>query len=76
MAPSIDFTTAFDEPDEGGWIVARVLEVPGALSQGRTRAEARENALDALQTVLTSDDELSGQRSGDDLEHMRLAAVT
>jgi predicted RNase H-like HicB family nuclease len=75
VAPSIDFTIAFDEPDEDGWIVARVLEVPGALSQGRTRAEARENVLDALQTVLTSDDELSGQRSGEDLEHLRFVAA-
>jgi predicted RNase H-like HicB family nuclease len=75
MAPSIDFTIAFDEPDEEGWIVARVLEVPGALSQGRTRAEARENVLDALQTVLTPDDELSGQLSGDDLEHLRFVAA-
>lgn len=36
MASEIDFTISFDEPDEAGWIVARVLEVPGALSQGRT----------------------------------------
>ncbi len=75
MAPSIDFTIAFDESDEDGWIVARVLEVPGALSQGRTRAEARENVLDALQTVLTPDDELSGRRSGEDLEHLRFVAA-
>ena len=75
VAPSIDFTIAFDEPDEDGWIVAHVLEVPGALSQGRTRAEARENVLDALQTVLTPDDELSGQRSGEDLEHLRFVAA-
>ena len=59
VSPSIDFTVAFDEPDEDGWIVAQVLEVPGALSQGRTREEARENVLDALRTVLTPDDELS-----------------
>lgn len=57
MVPAIDFTIAFDEPDEDGWIVARVLEAPGALSQGRTREEARENVLDALRTVLTPDDE-------------------
>ena len=37
MTASVEFTIAFDEPDEKGWIVARVLEVPGALSQGRTR---------------------------------------
>jgi predicted RNase H-like HicB family nuclease len=60
MAASVDFTIAFDNLDEAGWIVARVLEVPGAVSQGRTREEARENALDALQTVLTPDEELAG----------------
>jgi predicted RNase H-like HicB family nuclease len=75
VVPSIDFTIAFDEPDEEGWVVARVLEVPGALSQGRTREEARENVLDALRTVLTPDDELSGRRSGDDLEHLRFVAA-
>jgi predicted RNase H-like HicB family nuclease len=75
VVPSIDFTIAFDEPDEDGWIVARVLEVPGALSQGRTRGEARENVLDALRTVLTPDDELSGRRSGEDLERLRFIAA-
>jgi predicted RNase H-like HicB family nuclease len=75
VTSSIDFTIAFDEPDEDGWIVARVLEIPGALSQGRTREEARENALDALRTVLTPDDELSGRRSGADLEHLRFVAA-
>jgi predicted RNase H-like HicB family nuclease len=75
MAPSIDLTIAFDEPDEDGWIVARVLEVPGALSQGRTREQARENVLDALQTVLTPDAELAGQASSEDLEHLRFIAA-
>lgn len=50
-------TIVFDEPDEAGWIVARVVEVPGALSQGRTREEARKNVLDALQVVLAPDDQ-------------------
>jgi predicted RNase H-like HicB family nuclease len=68
-------TIAFDEPDEAGWVVARVLEVPGALSQGRTREEAQENVLDALRTVLTLDDELSGRRPDKDLEHLRFAAA-
>lgn len=75
VAPVIDFTIAYDEPDADGWIVARVLEVPGALSQGRTREEARENVLDALQTVLTPDDELSGRPSGEALEHLRFVAA-
>lgn len=50
-------TIAYEEPDEDGWIVARVVEVPGAISQGRTRAEARENAFDALRLMLTPDDD-------------------
>lgn len=50
-------TIAYDGPDEEGWIVARVLEVPGALSQGRTREEARENVIDALRLMLAPDDD-------------------
>lgn len=49
-------TISFDEPDEQGWIVARVVEVPGAMSQGRTREEARENVIDALRLMLSPDD--------------------
>jgi predicted RNase H-like HicB family nuclease len=75
MAASVDFTIAFDPPDEGGWIVARVLEVPGALSQGRTREEARENVLDALRTVLTPDEELAGEAADADREHLRFTAA-
>jgi predicted RNase H-like HicB family nuclease len=75
MAASIDFTISFEEPDEQGWIVARVLEVPGAMSQGRTREEARENALDALRTVLTPDEELKGQTPEADREHLRFTAA-
>ncbi|HSS04895.1 MAG TPA: type II toxin-antitoxin system HicB family antitoxin [Solirubrobacterales bacterium] len=71
-AASVDFTISFDNPDEKGWIVARVLEVPGAMSQGRTREEARENALDALRTVLAPDEELAGETPEADRGHLRL----
>jgi predicted RNase H-like HicB family nuclease len=75
MAASLNFTISFDTPDEEGWIVARVLEVPGAMSQGRTREDARENVLDALQTVLTPDEELTGKSSESDREHLRFTAA-
>jgi predicted RNase H-like HicB family nuclease len=75
MAASVDFTIAFDNPDETGWIVARVLEVPGAVSQGRSREEARENVLDALQTVLTPDEELTGEAAEANREHLRFTAA-
>ena len=40
------------EEGEDGWIVASIPEVPGANSQGRNRAEARENVIDALRGIL------------------------
>ncbi|HET9814072.1 MAG TPA: hypothetical protein VFP57_10520 [Sphingomicrobium sp.] len=75
MAASIDFTISFEGPDEDGWIVARVLEVPGAISQGRNREEARENVLDALRTVLTPDEELEGRDGVADREHLHFVAA-
>jgi predicted RNase H-like HicB family nuclease len=74
-AASVDFTISFDSPDEQGWIVARILEIPGAMSQGRTREEARENVLDALRTVLAPDEELAGKTAESDREHLRFTAA-
>lgn len=60
LSGTLRLTIAFDDPDEDGWILARVIEVPGALSQGRTREEARANVIDALRLVLTPDDDDPG----------------
>ena len=56
MSDKLRLTITYDEPDEDGWIVARVLQVPGAISQGRAREEARENVVDALRLMLALDD--------------------
>jgi predicted RNase H-like HicB family nuclease len=40
------------QPGEDAWIVASIDEVPGAMSQGRTREEARANVIDALRLML------------------------
>ena len=37
---------------QDGYYVAQCLEVPGAISQGRTKAEAIRNAKEALELVL------------------------
>ncbi len=37
--------------------MAQVKEVPGAVSQGRTREEARENVVDALRLMLSPEPE-------------------
>jgi predicted RNase H-like HicB family nuclease len=39
---------------EDGWIMATIPEFPAAMSQGRTREEARENVRDALRELLLS----------------------
>lgn len=57
MSDTLRMTIAYEEPDEEGWVVARVLEVPGAMSQGRTREEARDNVIDALRLMLSPDDD-------------------
>jgi predicted RNase H-like HicB family nuclease len=64
MSEKLRLTITYDEPDEDGWIVARVLQVPGAISQGRTREEARENVIDALRLMLAPDeDDANADRS-------------
>ena len=57
MSERLRLTITFEEPDEEGWIVASVIEVPGAMSQGRSRAEARANLIDALRLMLSPDDD-------------------
>jgi predicted RNase H-like HicB family nuclease len=64
MDDKLRMTIAYEEPDEEGWVVARVIEVPGALSQGRTREEARANAVDALRLMLSPDDDVQRVDAG------------
>jgi predicted RNase H-like HicB family nuclease len=52
MDGALAFTIHFSDGGEG-WIMAQVAEVPAAISQGRTREEARANVLDALRLVLS-----------------------
>lgn len=58
----LQLTITYDAPDEDGWIVARVHGVPGAISQGRTREEARENVIDALRLMLAPDEDDAKRR--------------
>ncbi|WP_273843188.1 type II toxin-antitoxin system HicB family antitoxin [Rubrobacter calidifluminis] len=44
--------TAIFERGEDGWWVATCPEVPGAITQGKTIEEARENLKDAIELVL------------------------
>jgi predicted RNase H-like HicB family nuclease len=51
MSEPLQVTIVYEQGDEG-WIVASIPEVPGALSQGQTREEARTNVIDALRGIL------------------------
>ena len=47
------------EPAEGGRMTARVPAVPGAISVGRTRSDARTHVIDALGELLSVTPELA-----------------
>ena len=51
--------TIIFERGASGWWIATIPEVPGAFSQGKTRSEARENVLDALNELMTARRELA-----------------
>jgi predicted RNase H-like HicB family nuclease len=57
MNETLRLTIVYEDGGDG-WIVASIPEVPGTHSQGHSREEARENVIDALQTMLTPDEAL------------------
>lgn len=69
MSETLDLTILYEDGDEG-WIVASVPAVPGALSQGRSREEARENVLDALALMLSPE---PGEMRERELLHLKVA---
>jgi predicted RNase H-like HicB family nuclease len=51
MSGTLRLTIVYEDGGDG-WIVASIPEVPGAHSQGHSRAEARDNVIDALHGIL------------------------
>jgi len=60
----ITLTAVFEEvPErEGGGYVAYVEELPGAITEGNTLEEARENLRDAIEVLLEANRSLTGKR--------------
>jgi predicted RNase H-like HicB family nuclease len=58
------FTAVFEEvpESEGGGFMAYAEELPGAISEGDTIEEARENLRDAIELLLEANRELTGKR--------------
>ena len=56
------FTAVFEEvpADQGGGYMGYVEEVPGAVTEGETLEETRENLKEALQLMLETNRELLG----------------
>jgi predicted RNase H-like HicB family nuclease len=73
MTDTFDLTIVY-EPGEDGWIVVSIPEVPGVLSQGRTRAQARENILDALALMLSPEPSEAGDEREREALQLTIAA--
>ena len=65
------FTAVFEPAEEGGY-VAFVEEVPGAISQGETLDEARENLKEALALML----EVNRENALDGVNESRIVRET
>lgn len=52
MSETLQLTIVYEREPDGEWIVVSIPEVPGVLSQGKTKEEAREMILDALAGML------------------------
>ena len=51
MSEPLRLTIVYEDAGDG-WVLARIPQVRGVVSQGATRDEARENVIDALREVL------------------------
>ena len=49
--PGSVLTVVF-RPGEDGYIIAECLQLPGCMSQGKTKDEANQNIMDAIKSVL------------------------
>jgi predicted RNase H-like HicB family nuclease len=61
---STELTIIFEEGQDGFW-VATIPEVPGAFSQGRTKAEARQNVIEAMDELMAVRRDLALKESHD-----------
>jgi predicted RNase H-like HicB family nuclease len=74
MSESVQLTILYEDAGDG-WVTAQVAEVPGAISQGHSREEARSNVIDALRILLTPDEDLSGGVHGENSESLTLTVA-
>jgi predicted RNase H-like HicB family nuclease len=68
MESELELTIRYQEGEQG-YVVAQIEEFPAAISQGRTREEARESVLDALRELVLSYIESPPERSDQPFDH-------
>jgi len=69
---ALDLTILYEDGDDG-WLIPFTPAVPGVLSQGRTREEARENVLDALALMLSPEPVEAGDKRERELLHLTVS---
>lgn len=69
----LDLTIVY-EPGEDGWVIASIPQVPGVVTQGRTREEARANVIDALRLMLSPEPSKAGDHRDREALHLTIAA--
>lgn len=69
---ALDLTILY-APGDDGFIVASIPAVPGVLSQGRHRPEARENVFDALALMLSPEPVQAGDERERELLHLTVS---
>jgi len=74
MTDSLQLTILYEDAGDG-WVTAQVAEVPGAISQGESRDEARSNVIDALRILLTPDEDLAGGPHHENSESLTLTVA-
>jgi predicted RNase H-like HicB family nuclease len=70
VSQTLSLTVHFEDAGNG-WVLATIPEVPGAISQGRTREEARERDRRAANGA-NPDDQLLGRPPSPDDEPLTL----
>jgi predicted RNase H-like HicB family nuclease len=63
MSEPVSLTAIYQQ--DGPWIVAWIVEIPGVMTQGATLEEARANLFDALQLTLEVRREQAAQSHND-----------
>lgn len=69
-------TAVYQHDPKSGWRVVRTIELPAAISQGRTMDEARTNLIDAIHLVLLDLRETAEKQRTPDMvqEQLEIAA--